>query len=1585
MIKLSQKSISKIGFLIFVFSILGGNQSYGQSGIPTNLNATNETANGFTLNWTAPTGYTIQGYNLYKDGGYVAWVNGSSLSYNFTGITQGISHDYVVKAIQDGSFVEHASATFNFVLGSGGDTQAPTAPTLSSSNITENTVDLSWSGATDNVGVTGYKIYRDGTEIANQPGATYQAIGLSASTNYAFTVSAYDAAGNNSALSNTANVTTSAASDTQAPTVPTGLSSSGITSSAFNLSWSASTDNVGVTGYKVYLDGTLNKSVSGTNTSITGLSVSTSYNVTVAATDAAGNESAQSAALAVQTSGASGASDEPTNLNATNATATGFVLNWTAPTNYTPQGYNIYKDNGYVAWANGSATAYTINGISQGTSHNYVVKAIDQSFIEHASAPFAYTLGGSATDTQAPTAPTLSSSNVTSSSVDLSWSGATDNVGVTGYKVYQSGTLIASPTGTSYAVSGLSAATSYAFTVKAIDAAGNESVSSNTANVTTNAAGGGPSIINHNNALLAYIGRIDQRNSQFTKVAWPGAGVRMKFQGSTLKAKINCVANNGNNYAKVVIDGVPQPKLVLSAGTSVYTLASGLNSNQSHTAEIYKITDGFDGYIAFEEFELQSGKTLETYTKPQYKIEYYGDSQTVGYAIDDFARTNGADDGGPAYKNNYYSYSGLASRALNAEYHVIARSGIALKSDPWGGVPMTSTYTRVLDSDASFAWDFSQWTPDLIVINLGQNDYWNAAANGDITQNYIDFVNNVRAKYTNGSQIPVVLSLGDMDAAANTDYQNYVTNAANTLGTNTYSLIFPHTPGNVNTPGSMGHPSRARAQTMSDLLIGLVQSNNLLGSTPPTNQILHEVVSNWDDVTPTWANGGCSYEVIANPVVNSDNNSASCAKVITNGSAYPYLKLSASQFFDFTTKPYFKLKINGVHGRGQIQLKLQKVPHDDNDYYYQAAYSHGNGETGWEELIFDMRGAPSGKYKDLLIMVDANDYNNGVSGQTWYVDELIRFDIAGDTQPPTAPANLAASEVTDNMMVVSWDKATDNSLVDKYKVYLNNVLHTTTTSNKVLLYDLTASTSYSIKVKSVDVAGNESTNFSSSITQSTTASPGSSPVPDDFNYIFGTQTFGPDYQFTSTDKLTETAQGMAAMGTNILKMTLSPGNYVSPDPGSSSSLNAINSNQFLKDALDMEEFKYVFLWVYSPNVWIRDGITPTEVNNEKDNVYKLTEYLLDRYKGTNKKFFIGQWEADWELVNANSGVEDWNIMNPNVSQARIDGMIQQLNARQRAVDSARTHTVHHDVEVYNYVEVNLPKVRTIDNNLPSIMSHVLPHTNVDFVSYSCYDATKQYNTEADVKTSLFEVLNALENALPAKAGLPFEKRVFIGEFGYPNGREKKDNPAANDYYKEPLNQEQQDAWSRNVMKAALEWGAPFALYWTFYGNEHKAGWNTQNGFWMVDNLNRKQKIYHTYKNYYAAAKQGIIDFKNANGGALPTEAQFRTIALTALNGASNTASKNVKKEERLEVNEKNEVGDIVVYPNPATDRIYITNHNLEIKTLRVYNLSGREIMRLNGANEGVINLELSNVSKGLYFIKISTVKGVERTFKFVKK
>ena len=263
--------------------------------------------------------------------------------------------------------------------GTGGDTEAPSSPTnLSASNITQSSTDLSWTASSDNIGVTGYDIYQNGSYLASSASTTFNATGLSAGTNYSFYVQAYDAAGNISSASNTVSVTTGNNADTQAPTAPTNLTASNTTETATDLNWTASSDNVGVTGYNIYQDGSYLANTAGTSINVASLSGGTSYSFYVVAFDAAGNISGSSNTVSVTTNTAADteAPSNPTNLTASNTTETATELSWNASTdNVGVTGYDVYQDGSYVASSAG--TSINITTLNAGTSYDFYVVAFD--------------------------------------------------------------------------------------------------------------------------------------------------------------------------------------------------------------------------------------------------------------------------------------------------------------------------------------------------------------------------------------------------------------------------------------------------------------------------------------------------------------------------------------------------------------------------------------------------------------------------------------------------------------------------------------------------------------------------------------------------------------------------------------------------------------------------------------------------------------------------------------------------------------------------------------------------------------------------------------------------------------------------------------------------------------------------------------------------------------------------------------------------------------------------------------------------------------------------------------------------------
>ncbi|MGF1557242.1 GEVED domain-containing protein [Paucihalobacter sp.] len=504
---------------------------------PTNLTATNTTQSTTDLSWNDSTDNTgVTAYDVFQDGALIASV--SSTNYQVTGLSASTNYSFTVRARDAAG---NQSDFSNTVLVTTIDTQAPTAPTnLTASNITQTTTDLSWNASTDNVGVTGYDVYQSGVLIASVISTNFQVTGLNSATSYSFFVRAKDAAGNVSNNSNTVNITALAPPDTEAPTAPTNLVASNTTETTTDLSWTASSDNVGVVAYDVFQDGTQIASVSAINYQVTGLISNSTYQFSVRARDAANNFSAFSNSVSVTTlestvnyctsnstnvndeyisrvrlntidnaSGAQFYSDFTTiSTNLVKGTEYSITINPTWTGTVYAEGYAVwidlngdgdFTDAGELVFSQNPTNASVITGTftipmsaANGATRMRVsmkynsVPTPCETFTFGEVEDYTVVLQEPIPDNEAPTAPTnLTASNTTQTATTLSWNPSTDNVGVTAYEVYLDGLLLGTTGATSVQITGLNPSTNYSFFIIAFDAAGNSSAQSNSVNVTT--------------------------------------------------------------------------------------------------------------------------------------------------------------------------------------------------------------------------------------------------------------------------------------------------------------------------------------------------------------------------------------------------------------------------------------------------------------------------------------------------------------------------------------------------------------------------------------------------------------------------------------------------------------------------------------------------------------------------------------------------------------------------------------------------------------------------------------------------------------------------------------------------------------------------------------------------------------------------------------------------------------------------------------------------------------------------------------------------------------------------------------------
>ncbi len=459
------------------------------------VTATGTTQTITNLSWTASTDNVgVTGYNIYQDGGL--WDIATGTSMQITGLTPSTTYIFTVKAKDAaGNMSAPSNALSVTTTAPPSDTTPPTVSFTTPTNgatISGAATTLS-ATATDASGVASVVFKIDGTAIATVTTAPYTtSLNTTSYTNGSHTLTAVATDTKaNSATATLSIIVSNTVTDSTPPSVPTGLSATAISSSVINLSWTASTDNVGVTEYRIYRGGVQIATSTTTSYSNTGLSAGTPYSYTVAAYDAAGNNSAQSTAASATTQNAADvtAPTTPTNLTATATSSSQINLSWTASTDAVGvTGYKIYRGGTYLATS--TTTLYNNTGLTASTAYTYTVAAYDAAGNNSAQSSSATaTTQAPAGDATPPSAPTgLASSSITQTSAVISWTASTDNVGVTGYDIYKNGSLAGSSAGTSYTASGLTASTTYSFTVKAKDAAGNISASSTALSVVTIAA-----------------------------------------------------------------------------------------------------------------------------------------------------------------------------------------------------------------------------------------------------------------------------------------------------------------------------------------------------------------------------------------------------------------------------------------------------------------------------------------------------------------------------------------------------------------------------------------------------------------------------------------------------------------------------------------------------------------------------------------------------------------------------------------------------------------------------------------------------------------------------------------------------------------------------------------------------------------------------------------------------------------------------------------------------------------------------------------------------------------------------------------
>lgn len=318
-------------------------------------------------------------------------------------------------------------------------------------------------------------------------------------------------------------------------------------------------------------------------------------------------------------------------------------------------------------------------------------------------------------------------------------------------------------------------------------------------------------LVKPNDPNINYYGRFDLSNASNTvKFNWPGSIIEANFPGPSIGAELT----DGGGYFNVEIDGVLVDSLKPSNITH-RTIRTNLSTNVNHTIRLIGRTSG--ATYTFGGFYLAAGKTLAAKpAQPIRKIEYIGDSWTAGDVI-------GETDGMTydwKYFNASLTYARVTSLAFHAQDKLVARGGVGMVKSNSSDPTMPTRYPQTL-CDVQGNWNFSSWTPDLVVIFLGINDFNNGVTDADFKTTYTTFINTVRGYYAN---VPIILIglagniLNDVKAVA----QSF---------TNVYTFSSPITLANAS--AMYKHPNQVQHHIIADSLIPLVKQITGWDTTPP--------------------------------------------------------------------------------------------------------------------------------------------------------------------------------------------------------------------------------------------------------------------------------------------------------------------------------------------------------------------------------------------------------------------------------------------------------------------------------------------------------------------------------------------------------------------------------------------------------------------------------------------------------------------------------------------------------------------------------------------------------------------------------
>ncbi len=211
---------------------------------------------------------------------------------------------------------------------------------------------------------------------------------------------------------------------------------------------------------------------------------------------------------------------------------------------------------------------------------------------------------------------------------------------------------------------------------------------------------------------IQWVGRWDDTDPAVMRAGWSGAGLVVRFDGTGATIDLD----DQGRYHTVVVDGVVQPPLATDPGITSYVLAADLLPGE-HTIEMYRRTEGSFGPTAVLDLTLD-GELLPPPVVDR-RMEVIGDSITAGYGNEGVSPCGFSAE----TENHYQTYGAIAARTVGAQVHTVAWSGKGIIYNYGDDVnePLPEVYDRTIATESA-PWHFG-WQPDVVVINLGTNDF----------------------------------------------------------------------------------------------------------------------------------------------------------------------------------------------------------------------------------------------------------------------------------------------------------------------------------------------------------------------------------------------------------------------------------------------------------------------------------------------------------------------------------------------------------------------------------------------------------------------------------------------------------------------------------------------------------------------------------------------------------------------------------------------------------------------------------------------------------------------------------------------